>query len=118
VQNLRGSDIVLTLTGTVIQGTNNLTVNKGYGFYGDIAPIVGDITTNGFPVQDGSLLYTWNTTNQNYNQALFGVAPGSGGPAFFDNNGPVVVAPALGQGFIYQNPTTNNVTWTRSFTVN
>jgi hypothetical protein len=118
IQNLDGHNITLTLAGSVVQGTNNFTINKGYGFYGDPEPVSGDITTNGFPVQDNSTLFTWNTPGQSYNQAVFGVSAGSGGPAFVDNNfNPVVIAPAPGSGFVYFNPATNSVTWTRSFTV-
>lgn len=117
VQNASGSPLTLTLTGTVIQGTNVYPQKSGFEFFGDPEPIVGDITTNGFPVQDNALLYTWNTGTQGYNQALTGVGPGSGGPLFVDNNfNPVVVAPALGTGFIYFNPAASN-NWTRSFVV-
>jgi hypothetical protein len=112
LRNGDGADRVLTLTGTVIQGTNNYVINKNFGFYGDPVPIVGDIVTNGFPVQNNTTLFTWNVTGQTYNQAVIG---DSG--AFVDQNfNPVVVAPALGEGFVYF-MTNNNLNWTRSFTV-
>jgi len=117
IQNGSGGNLTMTLTGSVVQGTNGYVVSKGYTFLGDPAPISGDIVTNGFPVTDNALLYTWNPVSQQYNQALLGGGPPS--PGFFDPNtgNPVVVAPAVGQGFIYFSPLTNNTTWTRSFIV-
>jgi hypothetical protein len=108
----------LTLTGSVVQGTNNFALNGGlFGFLGDPEPISGDITTNGFPVQDNSTVLTWNVAQQKYNQAVFGLSATNGGPGFVDGFfNPVVVAPAVGQGFLYHNPT-NTIQWTRSFIV-
>jgi hypothetical protein len=123
--------VTLTIVGSVLTGTNSYTENAGYGFYGQFVPIVGDLTTNGFPIVDNSLLYTWNTAAQHYNSAYIGVGTddsaydGSGNLLGTPGTYPVltldlstrsVFSPAVGQGFIYQNPGAA-ATWTQSFTV-
>jgi len=115
VQNAGAAPVTLTLTGTVLQNTNPVALAVGYSFIGDTEPLSADITTNGFPVVDNSLLYTWDATGQTYNQALTGQASP---PAFLDSQfNPVVVAPSIGQGFIYFNPAASAATWNRAFTV-
>jgi len=111
----------LTLVGTVPQGTNVVRENAAYGFYGDPEPISGDLTTNGFPVATGSLLYSWNTAGQHYNQALNGVSAADNAtpnPAFYngDFSQVIVFAPSVGQGFVYFNAGGAS-NWTRVFTV-
>jgi hypothetical protein len=114
----------LTLVGDVPQGSITTSVVNGYGFYGDPVPVAQDISTNGFPIADNSLLYTWNPTTQKYNQALTGysAATASAGglgstQGFFDANfSRVSVVPGVGLGFVYFNASTTNNTWVRNFT--
>jgi hypothetical protein len=110
-------NVSLTLVGEVPTGPNAVSVVNGLGFYGDPAPVSQNIATNGFPVADNDSLYTWNTAGQRWNNALIGVGPGSGGPAWFDGGGnPVVFAPAVGQGFAVLH-SGGAATWNRNFTV-
>ncbi len=109
------SNVTLTLVGSVTQGPIPIPVTAGFGFYGDPVPVSSDIVSNGFPVVDNSLLYTWDSVHQTYAQALNGQTTP---PAFLDNNGNVFsFAPAVGQGFVYFNAG-SAATWNRSFTVN
>jgi hypothetical protein len=131
VQNGLNSNVTVTVVGTVLQGTNSYAVNPGYGFYGDFVPIVGDLTTNGFPIVDNSLLYTWDSAHQRYFPAYIGVGtddsaydtsgnllgtPGTYPVLTYDLATRSVFTPAIGQGFIYQNPGAA-ATWTQAFTV-
>jgi hypothetical protein len=109
IQNLSGASSTLTLVGSVLTGTNTITVNAGYGFFGNFEPVAGDITTNGFPVNDGSFLFNWDVVHQKYQQyeGEGPVALGQPTGGFFDPaNGfaPVTYVPAIGQGFVYLNP--------------
>jgi hypothetical protein len=114
--------LTVTVVGTVLQGTNSYPENTGFGFYGNFEPISGDITTNGFPITlTGSYLNFWNPTNQQYAQAYYGVdaADNSPSPEQFYNatyTTVEVVAPAVGQGFLYFNAGTA-ASWTQNFTV-
>jgi hypothetical protein len=117
------TSLTVTVVGTVLQGTNSEAIPAGYGFYGQFEPIVGDITTNGFPVTaDYSELFTWNSSSQGYNPVLYGFTAADSGtapyPAFYDENfnGIVVVEPPVGQGFVYFNAGTS-ASWTQNFTV-
>ncbi len=116
IQVAGNAAVTLTLVGEVPTGANAVSVVNGLGFYGDPAPVSQNIATNGFPVADNDSLYTWNTAGQRWNNALIGVGPTSGGPAWFDGGGnPVVFAPAVGQGFAVLH--TGTATWNRNFTV-
>jgi hypothetical protein len=123
---------ILTIVGSVVQGTNNYTVFPGLNFLADPVSVAQDISTNGFPVIDNDLLFTWgdgsdgggpvvaSPWNSAYDQNLIGEGndgPGTG-PAFLDPNSgnPVPVALAPGAGFVYVNSGSAR-TWTRSFTV-
>jgi hypothetical protein len=124
------SNYTITVVGTVLQGTNSITENTGYGFYGNFEPVSGDLTTNGFPVVDNSFLYTWNGTT--YALPLFGLGTDDSGydsmnnltgnpstyPAFTTSAEltRVIFAPAVGQGFVYLNPGAS-AAWTQTFTV-
>lgn len=110
------ANVTLTLVGEVPTGANAVSIANGLGFYGDPAPVSQNILTNGFPVADNDLLYTWDTAGQKWNNALIGAGPTGGGPAWFDSGGqPVVVAPLVGQGFVVSH--TGATTWNRTFTV-
>jgi hypothetical protein len=130
LQNTLTSNINVTLVGSVLT-SNTVPINAGYGFYGNALPISGDITTNGLPVADNSLLYTWNPATQKYNSAFNGLGTndsaynGSGALLGTAATNPVltfdfisrsVYSPAVGEGFIYQNPGTAK-SWTQTFSV-
>src|SRR6266851_5591977 len=70
LQNAGTANITLTLVGEVPTGATAVSVVNGLGFYGDPAPVSQNIVTNGFPVGDNDLLYTWDATRQTYNNAL------------------------------------------------
>src|SRR5688572_10079567 len=79
VQNAGSTDVTLTLVGEVPTGATAVSVANGLGFYGDPAPVSQNIVTNGFPVGDNDLLYTWDAARQTYNNALLGVATAPAG---------------------------------------
>jgi hypothetical protein len=116
------ANCTITCVGTVIQGTNSITENVGYGFYGNFEPIQGDILTNGFPVTaDGSYCYTWNYASQAFNQAVYAVTAADNGtpyPQFYDQTYVTneYVIPAVGQGFVYYNLGAS-APWTQIFEV-
>jgi hypothetical protein len=120
------SNIVLTVTGSVLQGTNAISVPAGYSLESVVAPqaISLDTTaTNYFPVQDGWEYLSWTNTGHggafatgdSYDQygnvlATF--------PGWYDNvlGTPVTPTPAVGQGFfIFNTGTATN--WSRYFVV-
>lgn len=116
IQNAGTANVTLTLVGEVPTGPNAVSIANGLGFYGDPAPVSQDILTNGFPVADNDLLYTWNTAGQRWNNALIGAGPTPGPAAWYDSGGlPVVVAPLVGQGFVVSHA--GATTWNRTFTV-
>jgi hypothetical protein len=124
------TSLTLTVVGTVLQGTNTYPVTAGYDFYGNFEPVSGDLTTNGLPVVDASFITTWN--GHAYNNASFGLGTNDSSydsmgnivgnpapyPVFADGGYNVVqvVAPAVGQGFLYHYAGTAT-TWTQTFTV-
>jgi hypothetical protein len=127
------ASMTITVVGSVLTGTNTYPVSKGIGFYGDFLPIVGDLTTNGFPVVDNSFLNTFNNGGT-YNQAVYGLGTNDSSyntntgalignpapyPVFSDASfiNRVLVAPAVGQGFLYFYNSTSNASWTQSFLV-
>ncbi len=116
--NNAGTAVKLLVVGQVPTGSLPVTVSQNLGLYADPAPVSQNIATNGFPIDDNDLLYTWNVAGQTYNNALIGGGPGSGGPAWFDPNTgtPVNYAPAVGEGFVV-NRVGATATWNRSFAV-
>jgi hypothetical protein len=110
--NNPGSTFTLTLVGTVLQGTNTVTVHPGYNFISDPAPVLSDLQTNGFPaLADSSTFQIF--TNGDYSQALsyfngLGWVDGS-----FNSVDPLA---NVGQGFVIFN--SGSLTpWARAFTV-
>jgi hypothetical protein len=119
INNVGTANVIMTLVGEVPTGATAVSVVNGLGFYGDPAPVSQNIVTNGFPVGDNDLLYTWNVTGQTYNNALIGGGPASGGPGWFDAGTGLltVFAPAVGQGFVVNRTSGATTTWNRTFTV-
>jgi hypothetical protein len=118
INNVGTVDCMMTLVGEVPTGPTAVSVGNGLGFYGDPAPVSQNIVTNGFPVNDNDLLFTWNVTSQSYNNALIGAGPTPGPQGWYDaTSGTLtVVAPAVGQGFVVNrvNPAS---TWNRNFVI-
>jgi hypothetical protein len=120
------TNLTFTLVGSVLTGTNSYPVTAGYNFYGNFLPISGNLCTNGFPVVDNSAYYTYN--GHGYNQPFYGLGTndsatnlsGNPGPVpiFTDQSGTILetVAPAVGQGFLYQYLGTST-SWTQVFSV-
>jgi hypothetical protein len=120
IYNVGTSDATMTLVGEVPQGTNNASVPPANSFLADFVPASQEIKTNGFPIATYSTLQTFNPVTQDYNEALNGVGPADGGPDWYngDFSAVVIFAPAVGQGFLYNNPNSLSDPWTRVFTVN
>jgi hypothetical protein len=131
--NLLGtSNVTITVVGSVLTGTNTYPVSPGYGFYGQFVPIVGDLTTNGFPIVDNSFLNFFNNPG-GYSQAYYGLGTDDSGfdtngnltgnpasvPVFCDGNFTIreLVEPAVGQGFLYYYKGVSTATWSQNFTV-
>ena len=115
--NPTGSDVVITLTGQVTTGNNLSTTisGPGYGFYSSIVPDGSSFSANGFPAtgagQDNMTYYTF--ANGGYQSALTYLFSDFGG--WVDSGfGSSVPAPAVGSGFLINNPA-GNLTWTRNF---
>ncbi len=103
----------VTFVGNVVQGTNTTTVNGGYGFYANIAPVASDLDTNGFPAHDGMQYSVF--TNGNYTPFFQYIAAGNG---WYDQSfTQQFPTPGVGQGFLLYNPLNANYNWTESFTV-
>jgi len=119
INNVGTANSTMTLVGEVPTGATTVSIVNGLGFYGDPAPVSQNIVTNGFPVGDNDLLYTWNAAGQTYNNALIGGGPQSGGPGWFDPaTGLITVfAPAVGQGFVVNRSSGPTTPWNRSFAV-
>jgi hypothetical protein len=118
IQNIGASDATLTLVGEVPQGANTITVPNNYGFLADFVPASQEISTNGFPIQDGNTVQTWDPIAQTYNVALNGVGTPPDGPAWYNADYTAVVpfAPAVGQGFLHSS-INGSAPWNRNFTV-
>jgi hypothetical protein len=117
LQNPTAGDVVITLTGQVTTG-NNLSVTvsgPGYGFYSSIVPDGANFSANGFPAtspaQDGMTYFGFQ--NGSYTAALTYLNADFGG--WVDQNvATSVPQPAVGAGFLINNPVAN-LTWTRNF---
>jgi hypothetical protein len=120
--NPASTNITLTLTGTVVQGTNSVSLPAGFSLISTIAPqaIVLDTTaTNNFPAIDGDEYLPW--VNGNFGTADFYAASLSDGLGFigwYDSvlGNQVYPTPAVGSGFfLYNNGASTS--WTRNFEV-
>lgn len=124
--NPYNTNIILTLTGNVKQGTNSIPIPAGFSLNSTVAPqaVVLDTTpTNNFPATDGMeyLAYTNIIGNPgNYAVPDFYDATGNavGFIGWYDNGTGLQVfpTPAVGQGYFIFNPGASN-NWSRNFTV-
>jgi len=122
-----------TFTGTVVQGTNLMTIKNGFNMLSFVAPVAGGIaSTNSFANFPGTsdanganndLLYQWNGTGYNTYQYFtavdadnwFGANSGNG---FYDTLGTLVPANIpVGQGFFINHVAATTVIWTNSLVV-
>jgi len=120
--NPASSNVTLTLTGTVKQGTNAVALPAGFALISTIAPqaIVLDTTaTNNFPAGDGDEYLPW--VGNNFGTADFYAASLSDGLGFigwYDSvlGTQVFPTPAVGAGyFIFNNEASKS--WSRNFQV-
>jgi hypothetical protein len=111
--NSKSTNITLTLTGEVPQGTNALAMTTGFNLIGTVVPQAINLDpTNSFPVvQDMQYL---PFANGNYGAIDLYDVP-SGGWINNDSGNPEIPTPAVGQGYFIYTPSSQ--TWTRSFTV-
>jgi hypothetical protein len=123
--NPTGSAATLTLTGTVLQGTNSIPLPAGYSLDSVVVPeaITLDTTaTNNFPVADGAFYLSYTNVGHGGNYATqdFYDATGNtiGFVGWYDGitGNQVFPTPAVGQGFFYFN-TGSATTWSRNFSV-
>jgi len=113
--NNGGSDVVVTFTGQVPQGTYNVATLPASQFTmtGSPVPIGGDITNSttfvGLVPSQGDTLATWNSGINDFNSS----ATWSARTGAWDVD--VQIAP--GQGFFYYNNGGSANAWTSNFTV-
>lgn len=121
-----------TMVGTVVMGTNTLSIIPGYNIYSIIQPISTNIASSAtfanFPgtsdpngVQN-DLLYLWNGNGYGIYQYFTGADANtyflSSGSVngFYDASGALVnAAPQVGQGFFLNHIVNTTVPWTVSF---
>lgn len=120
--NPASSNVTLTLTGTVLQGANSVTLPAGFSLISTVAPqaITLDTTaTNNFPAGDGDEYLPWVSGNFGTGDFYAAtLADGLGFIGWYDGvtGTQVFPTPAVGNGyFIFNNGTSKN--WTRTFTV-
>ncbi|MDR3434491.1 MAG: hypothetical protein P4L95_21760 [Rouxiella aceris] len=98
----------LTLVGTVLQGTNLLSLVTGYNFVSSVAPISGDLVTNlGYTPSVGDNILLWNNTTQSYKEYSY---INSRGTSVWSPSVPQI---SVGQSFFIQAAAAE--TWTNSF---
>lgn len=92
--------------GTVLQGTNNLTVVPGFQVVSSTFPLSGGIqTTFGYTPQKNDVVEVWNG-------ATFGSHKWTG-TAWLGGGEPVL---SVGQSVFLDSASTTNTTWTQTFT--
>lgn len=119
--NPTGSAATLTLTGTVKQGTNSVSLPGGYSLISTIAPqaITLDTTaTNSFPAGEGDVFLGFSGGTFSQNDTYAATTADVGFIGWYDSNtgNPASPTPAVGQGFFYFNSGSAKA-WTRNFQV-
>lgn len=108
-----GATATLTFVGDVPQGSLTNAVNANYGFYSSIVPQGANLTTLGFPAQEGMIYNGWDAINQTYAQGYSYF-----GGAWYNNAFETVdPSPAVAEGFLILN-TGAPVNWIKNFSVN
>lgn len=121
LRNTTPSSFVVTFVGEVPQGVVNNTVGANYDFVSSVVPQSAGLSTLGFPGVPDMLYQTFNSSIQDYDQAIqfIGVQPGypSGWADSLGN--PIDPTPGVAQGFLITNPPGSPaVAWNRTFSVN
>ena len=125
VFNPYGTPATLTLTGTVLQGTNNLAIGAGFSLDGVLVPqaISLDTTaTNSFPAVEGMQYLAYTNTGNGGDYATGSTYADNvndvGFIGWYDNitTAQTFPTPAVGQGFFIFNPGAP-LTWSRNFKV-
>jgi hypothetical protein len=111
----------LTLTGTVLQGTNSLPLPGGYSLISTVAPqaITLDTTaTNNFPAGEGDVFLGFSGGTFTQNDTYATTTADVGFIGWYDSNSgnPASPTPAVGQGFFYFNAGAAK-SWSRNFQV-
>jgi hypothetical protein len=102
----------ITLVGTVLQGTNLISLTTGYNLVSSVAPISGDLVTNlGYAAQSGDFVFLFNPATQQYVDYEYLLSKG----VLKWLNGAVPQI-SVGQAFFIK--TTGAETWTNVFTSN
>jgi hypothetical protein len=140
IQNASKSPMTITVVGTVLQGTNNITIKKGYNLLSLAEPISTNVTVagyglpsnltsdpNGPPSGSNDVYFQWAGNGYNnyywFNeadvntwwQASYGTYPAG----WYDLGGspmPAAANPQVGQGFFLLHNGAA-ITWTNTFTV-
>jgi hypothetical protein len=100
----------LTLVGTVLQGTNLISLVAGYNLVSSVAPISGDLVTNlGYAPAVGDIVYVWNTSSQGYSSDNY-IKTKSGSAAWSSGAAPQIT---VAQAFFIQAAAAE--TWTNTF---
>jgi hypothetical protein len=101
----------LTLVGTVLQGSNVISLATGYNLVSSVAPIAGDLVTNlGYAPSVGDNVLLWSATSQSYTP--YGYV-NSKGTLKWTPSSPQI---AVGQSFFIQAAAAK--TWTNTFISN
>ncbi len=111
----------LTLTGTVLQGTNSIALPGGFSLISTVAPqaITLDTTaTNNFPAGEGDNYLGYTGANITENDLYATTTADVGFIGWYDSNSgdPKFPTPAVGQGFFYFNAGSAK-SWARNFEV-
>jgi len=119
-ENNQITNIIFTFVGTVPQGTNTVTLNRGFNLVSSPIPQSGGITTVlglssiASGNNDGDQLFLYNNTGSSAGYASYGVDSTATPP--WSPSEPSI---GVGQGFFYEVGSANPVvTWTRVFSVN
>jgi hypothetical protein len=119
--NPASSNVTLTLTGTVLQGTNSVALPVGYALISTVAPqaITLDTTaTNNFPAGEGDVFLAFTGGAFSQNDTYAATTADVGFIGWYDSNtgNPASPTPAVGQGFFYFNGGSAKA-WSRNFQV-
>lgn len=120
--NSKTTNVVLTIAGTVLQGTNLVPLTSGFNLISTPTPVAGALlpATNGFPVTDTMQYEAFTNTTGHAGYAVidyYDASGFSGPPAWYNNLSglPETPTPAVGQGYFLYTPST--VTWSNVFIV-
>jgi len=112
----------LTFVGEVPQGNLTNVVGTLNAFISSIVPQQATFTALGFPGRRGMIYQEWIPGKQGYGNFLNYLTTADGAPAdgWYDlaSSAQIDPTPAVGQGFVINNPTGSVQSWGRTFSVN